>query len=144
MENQVLSGFNAAFIDALVYQRRNKKIERPPMARRHRNQTIRPDSVRAEDLEAGIDVASIFDRQTFHSNLRIQVDDISGTEIQELLKLHLNEVSVGRPAENVYAFGSERLCSSDVTFWSIWDNENIAGCGALLELSHKHGEIKSV
>ena len=32
----------------------------------------------------------------------------------------------------------------DVTFWSIWKENELAGCGALKELDSRHGEIKSM
>ncbi|HBC07524.1 MAG TPA: GNAT family N-acetyltransferase, partial [Rhodospirillaceae bacterium] len=36
------------------------------------------------------------------------------------------------------------LTAPDVTFWSVWDGEEIVGCGALKELDPRHGEIKSM
>jgi len=31
-----------------------------------------------------------------------------------------------------------------VTFWSVWRNMQLAGCGAIMELDARHGEIKSM
>jgi putative acetyltransferase len=36
------------------------------------------------------------------------------------------------------------LKKPEITFWSIWDGPGLAGCGALKELDHRHGEIKSM
>jgi putative acetyltransferase len=38
----------------------------------------------------------------------------------------------------------ERLRQSDVTFWSAWDGNRLAGCGALKQLEEAQGEIKSM
>lgn len=32
----------------------------------------------------------------------------------------------------------------EVTFWSAWDQGELAGCGAMKELDSEHGEIKSM
>src|SRR5690606_18179958 len=32
----------------------------------------------------------------------------------------------------------------EITFWSLWDGDNLAGCGALKELDTTHAEIKSM
>ena len=39
---------------------------------------------------------------------------------------------------------AEGLRRPDVTFWTLWDGDELAGCGALKELSPAHGEIKSM
>jgi putative acetyltransferase len=37
-----------------------------------------------------------------------------------------------------------KLRQSDITFWTVWDQEALLGCGALKELTPTHGEIKSI
>ncbi len=76
--------------------------------------------------------------------LRIVEDDLSGVEIAALLRFHLAELHRLSPAESVHAMPIERLRAPDVTFWSIWDGGQLAGCGALKELDAGHGEIKSM
>jgi putative acetyltransferase len=44
----------------------------------------------------------------------------------------------------VHALAIEGLRSPDVTFWSVWEGEDLVGCGALKELSAEAGEIKSM
>jgi putative acetyltransferase len=58
----------------------------------------------------------------------IELDDLSRPEIAELLK----------------ALPIEGLRSPDITFWSVWENAELLGCGALKELDPQHGEIKSM
>jgi len=76
--------------------------------------------------------------------LRIIEDDLSGPDIAALLRLHLDEMHQWSPPSSVHAMPIERLRQSDVTFWSVWDGETLAGCGALKHLDAAHGEIKSM
>jgi len=71
-------------------------------------------------------------------------DDLTGAEIAALLRLHLDEMHKWSPPESVHAMPVERLREADVTFWSVWDGERLAGCGALRHLDAAHGEIKSM
>ena len=48
------------------------------------------------------------------------------------------------PPESVHALGLEALRKPDITFWSVWQNSELVGCGALKELDARHGEIKSM
>jgi putative acetyltransferase len=38
----------------------------------------------------------------------------------------------------------DRLRQPDITFWSVWEESQLAGCGALKEIDPAHGEIKSM
>lgn len=48
------------------------------------------------------------------------------------------------PPESVHAFDIDKLRSPDVTFWSVWVGDTIAGCGALKRLDARRGELKSM
>ena len=48
------------------------------------------------------------------------------------------------PPESVHALPIEGLRSPKITFWSVWENNELLGCGALKELDPQHGEIKSM
>jgi putative acetyltransferase len=76
--------------------------------------------------------------------LRIVEDDLTGPEIAALLRFHLNEVSQWSPPESVHALPIERLRAPDVTFYSAWSGDALAGCGALKHLDQSHAEIKSM
>lgn len=76
--------------------------------------------------------------------MRIVEDDLSGAEIGALLRLHLAEAQSNSPAGLAFAFDIDRLRAPDVTFWSLWDGDELAGCAALKELAPDHGEIKSM
>jgi putative acetyltransferase len=76
--------------------------------------------------------------------VHVERDDLSRPEIAELLKEHLVSMFVHTPPESVHALPIEGLRSPDITFWSVWENGELLGCGALKELDPQHGEIKSM
>lgn len=76
--------------------------------------------------------------------MHIKQDDLSGPEIVELLEEHLQNMYQWSPPESVHALDLEKLRAPDITFWTIWQDGVLMGCGALKELSPVHGEIKSM
>ena len=76
--------------------------------------------------------------------MHIIEDDLTGLEIRALLETHFAGMLANSPAESCHFLDFDGLNAPDVTFWSIWDGEKLAGCGALKELSNDHGEIKSM
>jgi len=76
--------------------------------------------------------------------VNIIIDDLKGSEIGALLNEHLANMHLHSPPESTHALPIEKLRSPDVTFWSVWENVELLGCGALQELDPQHGEIKSM
>ena len=76
--------------------------------------------------------------------MEIRLDDLSGPEIRALLQEHLRNMHELSPPESVHAMDIAKLRQPDVTFWTVWSGNELLGCGALRELSPKHGEIKSM
>ena len=76
--------------------------------------------------------------------LQIRKDDLTGSEIADLLRAHLEFARRHSPPESVHALDLDRLRSPEITFWSVWDGEALVGFGALKELASDHGEIKSM
>lgn len=74
----------------------------------------------------------------------IRQDDLRGPEVAALLQEHLAFAAQHSPPESVHALDLDGLRAADMTFWSVWDGETLVGCGALRELDHTHGEIKSM
>ncbi len=74
----------------------------------------------------------------------IREDDLRGTEIAALLHEHVTNMHQISPRESVHALDLEALKAPEITFWSVWQGEELLGCGALKELDPKHGEIKSM
>lgn len=74
----------------------------------------------------------------------IREDDLDGDQIAALLRLHLDEMHQWSPPESVHAMPIERLREADVTFFTAWDHDRLAACGALKQLDGRHGELKSM
>lgn len=74
----------------------------------------------------------------------IKLDDLSGREIAELLQEHLDDMHVHSPPESVHALDLDALKKPEITFWTVWLDDRLVGCGALKELDKAHGEIKSM
>ncbi len=74
----------------------------------------------------------------------IREDDLQGPEIAALLGLHLAHMGNNSPAESIHALDLDALRRPEITFWTVWDDSDLLGCGALKELDAAHGEIKSM
>ena len=76
--------------------------------------------------------------------MRIELDDLSRPQVLALLEEHLRNMYALSPPEKVFAFDASKLRAPDITFWTIWEDENLMGCAALKELSRFQGELKSM
>lgn len=76
--------------------------------------------------------------------LTFRVDDLTGAATRALIARHLAGMHEHTPPESVHAFDIGKLRQADVTFWSVWLGEELAGCGALKQLDAERGEIKSM
>ena len=76
--------------------------------------------------------------------MEIRQDDLSGPEIRALLEEHLRNMHEVSPPESVHALDLDKLRQPDISFWTVWEDGDLLGCGALRALSSTHGEIKSM
>lgn len=76
--------------------------------------------------------------------MHIEVDDLTRPEVHALLSEHLANMHELSPPEQVFALDLSKLRSPDITFWSVWDGDDLVGCGALKQLTPEHGEVKSM
>jgi putative acetyltransferase len=76
--------------------------------------------------------------------MEVKIDDLTGTEIYELLQEHLRSIYLHSPPESVHALDIEALRRPEITFWTVWEGDELLGCGALKELDPQHAEIKSM
>jgi putative acetyltransferase len=79
-----------------------------------------------------------------HVDLRIVEDDLRGPAIRALLRLHFESMIANSPEGSAYVLDVDALRHPTITFWSAWDANGLAGCGALKELDSLHGEVKSM
>jgi putative acetyltransferase len=76
--------------------------------------------------------------------LVIRQDDLTGDATRALLTLHLSGMHENTPAGHVFALDLSGLQAANVTVWSAWDDNAIAGIGALKELGNGTAEVKSM
>ena len=76
--------------------------------------------------------------------MKIIIDDLSGKEIADFLDEHIKEMKTLSPPESKHALDLEGLRKPEITFWTVWDDQVLVGCGCLMELGARLGEIKSV
>jgi putative acetyltransferase len=74
----------------------------------------------------------------------IKVDDLRGPEVAQLLNEHLQDMYAVSPPESVHALDLNKLRKPEITFWTVWDGNQLAGCAAIKELNADHAEIKSM
>lgn len=76
--------------------------------------------------------------------VHIRIDDLKGPEIAALLEEHLQDMRATSPPESKHALDLDGLRQPEITFWTLWEGHELAGCGALKEIGPTHGEIKSM
>ena len=76
--------------------------------------------------------------------MEIRLDDLTGADVAKLIGEHLLNMTLNSPPESIHALNLDQLQKPEITFWSAWEGKEILGCGALKELDHQHGEIKSM
>jgi putative acetyltransferase len=72
----------------------------------------------------------------------IRIDDLSGPEVKQILTEHLADMFAASPPECVFALDLDGLKKPNITFWTVWENGQLLGCGALKILDKTQGEIK--
>ena len=65
-------------------------------------------------------------------------------EVNELLKKHFVELRDASPKGSTHVLDIKGLQVPSIKFWSLWENNQLMGCGALKFLDREHGEFKSI
>lgn len=76
--------------------------------------------------------------------MEIRQDNLQHPQVIELIRAHLDAMAPTAPDESRHALDIDGLRGADITFWSVWDDQKLAGIGALKQLSSEHAEIKSM
>jgi putative acetyltransferase len=76
--------------------------------------------------------------------LHIVEGDLDDARVIALLDVHVALARAETAAGSAHALDLSGLRTPDVTFWSAWENDTLAGVGALKTLSADHGELKSM
>jgi putative acetyltransferase len=74
----------------------------------------------------------------------IRPGDFQNAQVQALLKHHLEGMHANSPPGHVFALDWSGLQKQDISFWTVWEGDELLGCGALKDLGDGTGEIKSM
>jgi putative acetyltransferase len=77
-------------------------------------------------------------------NAAFKPGDFADPRVQDLLRLHLEGMHANSPPGHVFALDWSGLQRPEISFYTLWDGDNLLGCGALKELGDGTGEIKSM
>jgi putative acetyltransferase len=76
--------------------------------------------------------------------MRIIDGDFSDARVIDLLRVHLASARANTAPGSAHALDLSGLQAPGISFWTIWDDEALRGCGALKRLAADHGEVKSM
>ena len=65
-------------------------------------------------------------------------------EVNQLLKKHFIELRAASPEGSTHVLDILGLKVPSIKFWSLWEDGQLMGCGALKFLDKDHGEFKSI
>ncbi len=65
-------------------------------------------------------------------------------EVNQLLKKHFIELRAASPEGSAHVLDINGLKVPSIKFWSLWNKNQLMGCGALKFLEKNHGEFKSI
>ena len=65
-------------------------------------------------------------------------------KVHKLLCNHFVELRAASPEGSAHVLDIAGLKVSSIKFWSLWQDDNLIGCGALKFLDQSHGEFKSI
>lgn len=74
----------------------------------------------------------------------IKPGDFNDPRVIALLRRHLHGMHANSPAGHVFALDLSGLQQPEITFYTLWDDEVLLGCGALKQLDATSGEVKSM
>jgi putative acetyltransferase len=76
--------------------------------------------------------------------MEIREGGLDDGRVRSLLEAHFAGMLANSPKDSTHFLDLSGLAAPDVTFWTVWDGEDLLGCGALRQLDSGHGEIKSM
>jgi putative acetyltransferase len=70
--------------------------------------------------------------------------DLNDPRVVDLLRIHLASARAQTAPGSAHALDLDGLRSPDISFWTIWEDGELLGTGALKRLSPDHGEVKAM
>jgi len=74
----------------------------------------------------------------------IRRGDLDDPRVLALLTTHVTRARAKTAHGSAHALDPDDLKTPDISFWTLWDGEALAGMGALRRLDADHGELKSM
>jgi putative acetyltransferase len=74
----------------------------------------------------------------------IRTGDFDDHRVKALLARHLEGMHANSPPGHVFALDWSGLQKPEISFYTLWEDEELLGLGALKELGARAGEIKSM
>jgi len=71
-------------------------------------------------------------------------NNFDNPEVNDLLTKHFVELKSVSPKGSTHVLDIPGLKDNSIKFWSLWNEDELIGCGALKFLSNDHGEFKSI
>lgn len=76
--------------------------------------------------------------------MEVREGGLDDERVIALLRLHAAEMLANSPPDMCHFLDLSGLQTPDVTFWSLWAEDDLAAIGALKQRDPGHGEIKSM
>lgn len=76
--------------------------------------------------------------------MQIVPGDFNDQRVIGLIHIHQTSARAETAPGSAHALDLKGLQSPDISFWTIWDDNELLGIGALKRLSPDHGEVKSM
>ncbi|KQU66398.1 GNAT family N-acetyltransferase [Phycicoccus sp. Root101] len=76
--------------------------------------------------------------------MQVRAGGLDTPQVAALLAAHVEDMRRYSPPESVHTLDLDRLRTPDLSFWSVWEGDEVLACGALRELDPRHGELKSM
>ena len=70
--------------------------------------------------------------------------NFNDAQVNDLLVKHFIELRSVSPEGSAHVLDIEGLKDLSIKFWSLWEKDELMGCGALKFLDNNHGEFKSI
>ena len=70
--------------------------------------------------------------------------NFDNSEVNDLLTKHFVELRAASPEGSAHVLDIPGLKVPSIKFWSLYNNDQLMGCGALKFLDEGHGEFKSI
>ncbi|EEA23610.1 hypothetical protein TMatcc_002482 [Talaromyces marneffei ATCC 18224] len=76
--------------------------------------------------------------------MQVTAGDLNNPKLQSLLAYHLLDLQTKSTPETSFVLDLTALRKPTMTIYTIWEGDELLGCGAIKELDSTHGEIKSM